>query len=135
MIAMNLPESGQYSIRGLLNVKKISFLWRPPLEHGATPSRSFSHPTRMAQAGIVRPASFSYRFQSSRPIASRYSAAYDYRFMLTARPHSFTSRVLFALAFCAFADLLVPGFPRATAQESREILPLQHVRPGMQGYA
>ncbi len=55
--------------------------------------------------------------------------------MLAARPHSFTARVLFAFAFCAFAGLLGPGLPIATAQESREILPLNQVRPGMQGYA
>jgi len=55
--------------------------------------------------------------------------------MLVARPHSFTARVLFAFAFCAFAGLLGPGLPIATAQESREILPLNQVRPGMQGYA
>src|SRR6266478_1474480 len=89
----------------------------------------------MPQAGLVRPASFSHLFQTFRPIASRYSAAYDYRFMLTARPHSFTPRVLFALAFCAFAAFFAPGLRMAIAQESREILPLSHVRPGMQGYA
>src|SRR3989475_10099070 len=55
--------------------------------------------------------------------------------MLTARPHSFTVRALFALAFCAFAALLGPGPRMANAQESREILPLNQVRPGMQGYA
>src|SRR6266850_1714705 len=55
--------------------------------------------------------------------------------MLTARPHSFTARALFALAFCAFAALLGPGPRMANAQESREILPLNQVRPGMQGYA
>src|SRR5882672_6025190 len=89
----------------------------------------------MPRAGLVPPASFSHRFPSSRPIASRYSAAYDYRFMLTARPHSFTPRAFFALAFCAFAALLGPVLRRAAAQESREILPLNQVRPGMQGYA
>src|SRR5216683_3907267 len=89
----------------------------------------------MPQAALVRPASFSYRFPSSRPIASWYSPAYDYRFMLTAPPHSFTARALFALAFCAFVALLVPGPSMANAQESREILPLNQVRPGMQGYA
>jgi len=55
--------------------------------------------------------------------------------MLTARPHSFTPRAFFALAFCAFAALLGPVLRRAAAQESREILPLNQVRPGMQGYA
>ena len=55
--------------------------------------------------------------------------------MLTARPHSFTARALFALAFCAFVALLGPGPRMANAQESREILPLNQVRPGMQGYA
>src|SRR6266403_534026 len=55
--------------------------------------------------------------------------------MLTARPHSFTARALFALAFCAFGALLGPGPRMANAQESREILPLNQVRPGMQGYA
>src|SRR5258708_8231900 len=55
--------------------------------------------------------------------------------MLTARPHSYTPGVFFALAFCAFAALLGPGLRLATAQESREILPLDQVRPGMQGYA
>src|SRR6266478_3302930 len=89
----------------------------------------------MPQAGLVRPASFSHLFQTFRPIASRYSAAYDYRFMLTARPHSFTTRILFALAFCAFVAFFAPGLRMAIAQESREILPLSHVRPGMQGYA
>src|SRR5438876_9016506 len=89
----------------------------------------------MPQAALVRPAPFSYRSPSSRPIASRYSAAYDYRFMLTARPHSFTARAVFALAFCAFVALLGPGPRMANAQESREILPLNQVRPGMQGYA
>src|SRR6266403_6169284 len=97
--------------------------------------RPASHRTFMPQAGIVRPASFSHRFQTFRPIASRYSAAYDYRFMLTARPHSFTPRVRFALAFCAFAVFFGPGLRMAIAQESPEILPLSQVRPGMQGYA
>jgi len=55
--------------------------------------------------------------------------------MPTARPHSFTPRAFFALAFCAFAALLGPGPHRAAAQESRETLPLNQVRPGMQGYA
>jgi len=55
--------------------------------------------------------------------------------MLTARPHSFTTRILFALAFCAFVAFFAPGLRMAIAQESREILPLSHVRPGMQGYA
>jgi len=55
--------------------------------------------------------------------------------MLTARPHSFTARAVFALAFCAFVALLGPGPRMANAQESREILPLNQVRPGMQGYA
>src|SRR3989454_12803039 len=55
--------------------------------------------------------------------------------MLTARPHSFPARALFALAFCAFVALLGPGPRMANAQESREILPLNQVRPGMQGYA
>jgi hypothetical protein len=55
--------------------------------------------------------------------------------MLTARPHSLTPGVFFALAFCAFAALLGPGLRLATAQESGEILPLNQVRPGMQGYA
>lgn len=55
--------------------------------------------------------------------------------MLTARPHSFTARALFALAFCAFVALLVPEPRMANAQESREILALNQVRPAMQGYA
>ena len=55
--------------------------------------------------------------------------------MLTARPHSFTTRILFALAFCAFVAFFAPGLRMAIAQESREILPLSQVRPGMQGYA
>ncbi len=55
--------------------------------------------------------------------------------MLTARPLSFIARVLFALAFCAFAALLGPSLPIVSAQESRAILPLDQVRPGMQGYA
>jgi hypothetical protein len=55
--------------------------------------------------------------------------------MLTARPHPFTRRLLFALALCAVATIPWPGCRIAGAQESGEILPLSQVRPGMQGYA
>jgi hypothetical protein len=87
-------------------------------------------------AGLVRPDCFSYSFASARLIASPYSAAYHYRFMLTALPHPSTSRrrsVTFALfALLAFHGLM-PGL--AIAQESNEILPLSQVHAGMQGYA
>ena len=55
--------------------------------------------------------------------------------MLTARPYLSNPRRFRVLALAAFMTLvgLTPGL--SAAQESREILPLNQVRPGMQGYA
>src|SRR5437879_1764714 len=83
----------------------------------------------------VRLAESSYFSCVSGSIASRYSAAYHYRFMYTAQSHLSKSRCLLFLALLAFSGSLCLGPNAATAQESNEILPLSHVRAGMQGYA
>src|SRR5438552_6617516 len=83
----------------------------------------------------VRLAESSYFPCVSRSIASRYSAAYHYRFMYTAQSHLSKSRCLLFLALLAFSGALCLGPNAATAQESNEILPLSQVRAGMQGYA
>ncbi len=79
---------------------------------------------------------------SSGPIASPYLAAYDWQFMLPARPNLSMTRnisrflILSSLAF-ACVTAIAPSFFAAQAQAptSTEILPLSEVRPGMQGYA
>ena len=83
----------------------------------------------------VRLAESSYFSCVSGSIASRYSAAYHYRFMYTAQSHLSKSRCLLFLALLAFSGALCLGPNAATAQESNEILPLSQVRAGMQGYA
>src|SRR5438876_10152719 len=83
----------------------------------------------------VRLAESSYFPCVSGSIASRYSAAYHYRFMYKAQSHLSKSRCLLFLALLAFSGSLCLGPNAATAQESNEILPLSHVRAGMQGYA
>src|SRR2546430_2458196 len=83
----------------------------------------------------VRLAKSSYFLRVSGSIASRYSAAYHYRFMHTARSHLSKSPCLLFLALLAFSAALCPGSGVALAQESNEILPPSQVRAGMQGYA
>src|SRR5256885_1838472 len=83
----------------------------------------------------VRLAKFSYFWRVSGSIASRYSAAYHYRFMHTARSHLSKSRCLLLLALPALLAALCSGPEAAIGQESNEILPLSQVRAGMQGYA
>jgi len=83
----------------------------------------------------VRLAKSSYLSCVVRSIASRYSAAYHYRFMYSARSHLSKSGCLLFLALLAFSAALCLEPNAATAQESNEILPLSQVRPGMQGYA
>src|SRR5438093_12852453 len=83
----------------------------------------------------VRLAESSYFSCVSRSIASRYSAAYHYRFMYTVQSHLSKSRCLLFLALLAFSGALCLGPNAATAQESNEILPLSQLRAGMQGYA
>src|SRR5690349_4805661 len=83
----------------------------------------------------VRLVESSYFSCVSRSIASRYSAAYHYRFMYTAQLHLSKSRCLLFLALLAFSAALCLGPNVAIAQESNEILPLSQVRAGMQGYA
>src|SRR2546430_12267286 len=83
----------------------------------------------------VRLAKSSYFLRVSGSIASRYSAAYHYRFMHTARSHLSKSPCLLFLALLAFSAALCPGSGVALAQESNEILALSQVRAGMQGYA
>src|SRR5437867_12595598 len=83
----------------------------------------------------VRLAESSYFPCVSRSIASRYSAAYHYRFMHTAQSHLSKSRCLLFLALLAFSGALCLGPNAASAQESNEILPLSQVRAGLQGYA
>src|SRR5205807_2166112 len=83
----------------------------------------------------VRLAESSYFPCVSRSIASRYSAAYHYRFMYTAQSHLSKFRCLLFLALLAFSGALCLGPNAASAQESNEILPLSQVRAGMQGYA
>src|SRR5216684_2197881 len=68
-------------------------------------------------------------------IASRYPAAYHYRFMHTARRHLLTSRCFLSLALLAFTVAICLGPGTAVAQESNEVLPLSQIRAGMQGYA
>ena len=55
--------------------------------------------------------------------------------MLTARARLSHSRFLLLIAPLAFLAALCLGAQAVAAQESREILPLSQVRPGMQGYA
>lgn len=55
--------------------------------------------------------------------------------MLTARFHLSDSHCSLFLALFAFAAAFCLGPHGTAAQESREILPLSQVRPGMQGYA
>jgi hypothetical protein len=55
--------------------------------------------------------------------------------MLTARRQLLKSLWSLAFALLAFAAILCLKSQVATAQESRETLPLSQVRPGMQGYA
>ena len=55
--------------------------------------------------------------------------------MFTARTHLLAPGLFFIFALCASASFLFPGAGIVNAQESREILPLDQVRPGMQGYA
>ncbi len=55
--------------------------------------------------------------------------------MLTVRIHPSDSRCRLFFAILAFTAALCLGPHAATAQESREILPLSQVRAGMQGYA
>src|SRR3984893_10147175 len=55
--------------------------------------------------------------------------------MLPARTHLLAPRLFLIFALCASASFLFPGAGIVNAQESREILPLDQVRPGMQGYA
>src|SRR5438874_7072740 len=83
----------------------------------------------------VRLAESSYFPCVSGSIASRYSAAYHYRFMYTAQSHLSKFRCLLFLALLAFSGALCLGPNAASAQESNEILPLSQVRAGMQGYA
>ena len=74
-------------------------------------------------------------FSILRLIASRYCAAYHYRFMLTARPYLSHSRSFATAALLAFTAVLFLAPRIARAQQSTELLPLSQVRPGMQGYA
>src|SRR5713226_10367313 len=67
-------------------------------------------------------------------IASRYPAAYHYRFMHTARRYLLKSHCFLCLALLAFTVALCLG-PGIVAQESNEVLPLSQIRAGMQGYA
>jgi hypothetical protein len=55
--------------------------------------------------------------------------------MLTGQPHLSKSHCLLLFALSAVMAALCLGPHVAAAQESREILPLSQVRPGMQGYA
>jgi hypothetical protein len=56
--------------------------------------------------------------------------------MLTGQPHHFKPNCLLLFAILAVVAVRCAHTPQvASAQESREILPLSQVRPGMQGYA
>ena len=55
--------------------------------------------------------------------------------MLTAHTHLLAPRLFFIFALWVSVSFLCPGPAITQAQESREILPLSQVRPGMQGYA
>ncbi len=68
-------------------------------------------------------------------IASGYPAAYHYRFMLTAQSHLSNPRNYRHLAIIALLAALSLASRPVRAQESTEILPLNQVRAGMQGYA
>src|SRR6266581_2086429 len=83
----------------------------------------------------VRLANSSYFRRASGSIASRYPAAYHYRFMHTARRHLLKSGCFLFLALLAFMAALCLGPGIAAAQESNEVLPLSQIRAGMQGYA
>src|SRR5712692_10435838 len=87
------------------------------------------------RAGLERIALWSQPGDSIRLIASRYSTAYHYRFMLTAWCHQSKSRRSLLLALIAFLAVLCQGHGVAIAQDSNEVLPLSQVRAGMQGYA
>src|SRR5712692_944546 len=89
----------------------------------------------MSRWGLVRPAFFYQSFRSAGSIASRYHAAYHYRFMHTALSFLSKSRCVLFLALLAFPSALWLGPGVAVAQESNELLPLSQVRAGMQGYA
>src|SRR6266404_6121387 len=84
-------------------------------------------PVRLANSSYFRPAPGA--------IASRYPAAYHYRFMLTVRRYLLTSHWFLSLALLAFTAALCLGAGIAVAQESNEVLPLSQIRAGMQGYA
>src|SRR6266436_4335971 len=83
----------------------------------------------------VRLANSSYFRRAPGSIASRYPAAYHYRFMHTARRYLLKSHCFLSLALLAFTVALCLGPNAVIAQESNEILPLSQVRSGMQGYA
>lgn len=55
--------------------------------------------------------------------------------MFTGQPHPFRSLCLLLFALLAVMAAVCLSLHVAAAQESREILPLSQVRPGMQGYA
>jgi hypothetical protein len=55
--------------------------------------------------------------------------------MLMGQPHRSKSRHFLLFAPLAFGAALCLGSHVAEAQESNEIMPLSHIRPGMQGYA
>src|SRR5206468_954641 len=83
----------------------------------------------------VRLANSSYFRRAPGSIASRYPAAYHYRFMHTPRCHLLKSSFFLFLALLAFTAVLCLGPGIAVAQESNEVLPLSQIRAGMQGYA
>src|SRR6266853_1979080 len=83
----------------------------------------------------VRLANSSYFRRAPGSIASRYPAAYHYRFMHTARRYLLKSHCFLPLALLAFTVALCLGPGIAVAQESNEVLPLIQIRAGMQGYA
>src|SRR5467141_3147095 len=83
----------------------------------------------------VRLANSSYFRRAPGSIASRYPAAYHYRFMHTARRYLLKSHCFLSLALLAFTVALCLGPGIAVAQESNEVLPLSQIRAGMQGYA
>src|SRR5438876_2835831 len=83
----------------------------------------------------VRLAESSYFPCVSGSIASRYSAAYHYRFMYKAQSHLLKSSFFLFLALLAFTAVLCLGPGIAVAQESNEVLPLSQIRAGMEGYA
>src|ERR1700682_2057801 len=108
---------------------KHSSLQSPKVRHSEEPV------SRGRRAGLELVALWSLPAGSTRSIAYRYSAAYHYGFMLTARSYLFKSRYLLLFALLAFPAALCLGPSVASAQESNELLPLNQVRAGMQGYA